>query len=118
MDIKTKYHFRNNFFENPKYYNDLILFQIGEALCEISTELSNHVHLDWYEFSYIVSGKGEIFTNNIGTPVKKGDLYFSFPKEIHHISSDNIEPLRYFFVAFNFVSNTACNTIFIKYLYI
>ena len=102
MDIRTKYHFRNNFFENPKYYNDLILYQIGEALCEISTELNNHIHLDWYEFSYIISGKGEIFTNNIGTPVKKGDLYFSLPKEIHRIVSDGIEPLRYFFVAFNF----------------
>ena len=115
MDIKTKYHFRNNFFENPKYYNDLILFQIGEALCEISTELSNHVHLDWYEFSYIVSGKGEKFTNNIGTPVKKGDLYFSFPKEIHHISSDNIEPLRYFFVAFNFLENSPLKSLLENY---
>lgn len=101
MDIQTIYHFRNNFFENPKYYNDLILYQIGEALCEISTELNNHPHLDWYEFSYVLSGKGEIFTNNKGTPVTKGDLYFSLPKEIHRIASDSIEPLRYFFVAFN-----------------
>ena len=115
MDINTKYHFRNNFFDNPKYYNDLILFQIGEALCEITAEVNNHLHLDWYEFSYIISGKGVIFTNNIGTSVKKGDLYFSFPQEIHRITSDNIEPLRYIFVAFNFLDSSPLKPLLEKY---
>lgn len=106
MDLKTKFHFRNNFFEKPRSYNDLLIYQIGEALCEISTELNNHTHLEWFELSYVLSGKGEIFTNNIGSPVSKGDIYISLPKEIHRIASDNSEPLRYFFVAFNVAENS------------
>lgn len=98
--MNLKFQFINNFFEEPKHYNDIILYQIGEKLCDADTDIKNHIHRHWFEFTYIFSGKGEIFTNNVRQPVGQGDLYISFPKEIHRIKSDNIEPLRFFFIAF------------------
>jgi len=101
MDISTQYHFRNNFFEDPRTYNDLMLYQIGELLCDVNAKVDNHLHGDFYEFTYVISGNGEIYTNNKGTPVGKSDLYFSHPDETHRIVSQDNAPLRYIFVAFN-----------------
>lgn len=98
----AKYHYDNNYTLNPKILNDLLLYQLGEMMCESGAVISSHIHLDWYEFTYVISGKGIAYTNNKETPIKEGDLYFSHPKEIHKMLADPVEPMRYFFCAFNF----------------
>ena len=112
---KLKYHYDNNFACNPRIFNDLFLYQVGEMMCDDQTEMSNHVHLDWYEFTYVLSGSGTIFTNNKPTHVEKHDLYFSHPKEIHRIFSDADNPLRFFFCAFNFTSDSPFTPILDEY---
>lgn len=109
MDItmNTKYHYDNNYAESPRIFNDIYLYQLGEMMCDIDTVMLPHAHLDWFEVSYVYSGKGTIMTNN-KTPqtMSKGDFYFSHPKEIHQICSDAFDPLRFFFFAFNFTEQS------------
>lgn len=31
--MKTKYHYDNNFTQEPKEYGDLLLYQLGEMMC-------------------------------------------------------------------------------------
>lgn len=100
--MRTKYHFDNNFTNDPKFLGELVLYQLGEMLCDSTTIVEPHVHLDWFEFTYVFQGEGTIFTNDVSLDVKEGDIYVSFPREIHKIVSDNINPLRYCFFAFNF----------------
>ena len=100
-DIQSQYHFRNNFFETPKSYNGVMLFQIGELMCDANAKCDDHIHGNFYEITYVFSGKGKIYTNDKCANVTKGDLYFSHPQEKHRIESNDAEPLRYFFIAFN-----------------
>ena len=101
--MNPKYHYDNNYALSPRVFNDIYLFQLGEMLCDTNTYMLPHVHLDWFEITYVFSGRGKISTNNTATKiVEKGDFYFSHPKEIHSIVSDPSNPLRYFFFAFNF----------------
>jgi len=100
--MRTKYHFDNNFTTDPKFFGNLILYQLGEMMCDSSTVVEPHVHLDWFEFTYVFQGTGTIFTNDVSLEVNEGDIYVSYPREIHKIVSDNINPLRYCFFAFNF----------------
>ncbi|MBQ8725878.1 MAG: helix-turn-helix transcriptional regulator [Clostridia bacterium] len=100
--MRTKYHFDNNFTTDPKTLGDLVLYQLGEMLCDSTTVVEPHVHLDWFELTYVFQGSGTIYTNDVSLQVNEGDVYVSFPREIHKIVSDNINPLRYCFFAFNF----------------
>ena len=100
--MHTKYHFDNNFTVIPKKLEKLILYQLGEMLCDPTTVVEPHVHLNWFEFTYVLQGKGTIYTNDIAQEVQKNELYVSFPQEIHKIESDNLDPLRYCFFAFHF----------------
>lgn len=100
--MQTKYHFDNNFTVDPKKFEKLILYQLGEMLCDSTTVVEPHVHLDWFEFTYVFKGSGIIYTNNIPLEIHEGDVYVSFPSEIHKIVSDNVDPLRYCFFSFNF----------------
>ena len=99
--MRTKYHFDNNFTTDPKFFGNLILYQLGEMMCDSSTVVEPHVHLDWFEFTYVFQGTGTIFTNDVSLEVNEGDIYVSYPREIHKIVSDNINPLRYCFFAFS-----------------
>lgn len=100
--MTAKYHFDNNFTTTPKTFGRLMLYQLGEMMCDSSTVVEPHIHLDWFELTYIFQGSGTIYTNDVPLSVTKGDIYVSFPREIHKIVSDNVDPLRYCFFAFNF----------------
>lgn len=100
--MHNKYHFDNDFTVNPKKFENLLIYQLGEMLCDSTTVVDPHVHLDWFEFTYVFNGTGIIYTDNVPLKVSKGNVYVSFPNEVHKIVSDNIDPLRYCFFAFNF----------------
>ena len=109
--MRSKYHFDNNFTTDPKTLGNLILYQLGEMLCDSTTVIEPHVHLDWFELTFVFQGSGTIFTNDVSLQVNEGDIYVSFPREIHKIVSDNINPLRYCFFAFNFSDKEWANDI-------
>lgn len=49
----------------------------------------------------MTDGEGYISSNNIATPVKRGDIYLSMPCDTHEIRTDENHPLNFDFIAFD-----------------
>lgn len=90
------------FEKTPLSVNGVELYQIGKRICRPDTVVPPHFHIDWFEYTVVLGGKGSIYTNSEteGTPVTEGDVYLSFPSEIHTIKSDPEDPLKYAFFSF------------------
>lgn len=106
MEFLTKYHFDNRFFEEKFKLNSFTVYQAGDLYCETSTVVENHDQR-YFEISFIVSGTGFFYTDNIPTKVKKGNIYLSFKGDIHKIASDKTEPLRFYYISLSAEKNTA-----------
>ncbi|MBO5883190.1 MAG: helix-turn-helix domain-containing protein [Clostridia bacterium] len=98
---EKKYHIDKNFINSPKKYDKCLLFQIGRLFCNEGASVPIHAHINCFELTIITNGKGSIYTNGINVPVKRGDIFLSFPGDFHGIKSDNEEALKYDFYAFN-----------------
>lgn len=96
-----KFHFDNDFFNDPKLYEDVSLYQIGDLSCNGGYEIPDHEQF-CYEISYIVSGKGVYYTNNKSYPVEEGCIYLCLPGDHHGGVADSIDPFRYFYLGFSF----------------
>lgn len=90
------------FIEQPKHIKDIRLYQIGKKFCNQNTYIAPHLHIDWFELTVILGGKGKIYTNSKTeyVEVSEGDIYLSFPADIHTIESDYDAPLKYSFLSF------------------
>jgi mannose-6-phosphate isomerase-like protein (cupin superfamily) len=53
------------------------------------------------EFQYIIGGSGTWFLNGKETPIKKGDLMYAKPWDMHGISNTGTDTLRFFVVKWN-----------------
>ena len=62
VNTRKKFHFDNVYFESPRLYEDILLYQIGDLSCESGYAIGEHEQY-CYEISYIVSGKGLFYTN-------------------------------------------------------
>lgn len=98
---RKKFHFDHTFFEAPRPYEHIILYQIGDLSCESGYVIGEH-RQHCYEISYITSGEGLFFTNGQSYPVKKGDIYINIPGEMHDGIASRTDPFRYFYVGFHF----------------
>ncbi len=101
-NTRKKFHFDNIYFENPRLYDDIILYQIGDLSCESGYEIGEHMQ-HCYEISYIASGEGCFHTNGRSYPVKKGDIYLNKPGECHNGIADKVDPFRYFYLGYVFM---------------
>lgn len=90
------------FIEQPKHINNIRLYQIGKKFCNQNTYIAPHLHINWYELTVILGGKGRIYTNSKTEyiEVSEGDIYLSFPADIHTIETDSQFPLKYSFLSF------------------
>lgn len=98
---QKKFHFDNIYMDNPRPYESIILYQIGDLSCEGGYVIGDHVQC-CYEVSYIVSGRGHYYSNGRSYYVKKGDVFLSLPGEHHDGKADLIDPFRFFYIGFNF----------------
>jgi mannose-6-phosphate isomerase-like protein (cupin superfamily) len=53
------------------------------------------------EFTYIIDGGGTWFLNGKESPIKKGDLMYAKPWDIHGISNTTSDTLKFFVVKWN-----------------
>ena len=97
---KADFHLNRVFFESPLEFESILLLQIGRMFCKNDTLIDSHIHTNLYELTIVTDGKAVISTNDVPTPVKKGDIYLSYSGDIHKIESDKVEPLKYDFFAF------------------
>ena len=96
-----KYQINFPFIRDPKLFGTTYLHQIGTLFCDSTTVIDSHTHIDWFELSIVLAGRGEIYTNRKKVSVSAGDIVLSFPYDIHKIVSDPNEPLQYSFVSFH-----------------
>ena len=114
--IKNRYKIsQNHFFAlHPKRCRNYFLIQAGEALCAKDTVITAHAQ-KYFEITFVVSGSGVSYINDIPVEIKKNDCFFSFPGETHKIISNEKDPLRFIFLAFYAKEKTKGNTL-INYL--
>ena len=98
---KKKYHIEKNYFDSSLFFGSCRLIQIGRLYCTKSTVIKKHAHLNWFELTIVTDGKGTVYTNDIAVPVKRGDIYLSFPCDFHSIASDPDDLLKYDFFSFS-----------------
>lgn len=97
---KTRYLFSNDYAFNPLNLGSISLIQIGRRYCAPTEIIHAHPHLNWFELTVITGGTGQIITNGEITPVKSGDIYLSFPCDVHEIRVGKTDKLEYDFLAF------------------
>lgn len=102
MDEGKKFHFDNRYWDKPKQYALVSVYQIGDISCQKGFEVGEHQQ-PCFELSYIVSGKGDIFSDGQCFEVSQGDLHLSRPLELHNLIADRQDPFRYLYLAFWFV---------------
>ena len=93
-----KYHFNMQDFNNIDC-GGILLHQIGDLAFEEGGRWPEHDN-KYYEFTYILEGKGFVHTGNHICPVEPGDCVLTIPGEKHAIISSPETPLRYAFTAF------------------
>lgn len=100
-DSDKKYHLNKSYLASPLVFGSCRLYQIGRLYCTENTVVSKHAHINWFELTIVTEGKGTVYTDDVGIPVRRGDIYLSFPCDFHGIVSDPGDPLKYDFFAFS-----------------
>ncbi len=98
--MSSKYYISYNYIDQPFPLPDFDIYQTGRIYCNKNTISPDHYHKNFYELTIVTEGEGKIYTNNQYTCVKKGDIYLSFPHDIHKIIPNEDNPLKYDFCAF------------------
>lgn len=99
--MKNVYHIDNAYMQDPLKFDDIYLVQLGRLFCPGGAEYSEHVHLNWYELTVVTDGRGTVYTGGVAVPVSAGDIFLSFPADVHKIASDSQDPLKYDFFSFS-----------------
>lgn len=98
--FEMRYHLNKSFLESPRCFGEISLVQIGRMHCAEHTVINEHLHRNWFELTIITDGKGRLITNHVSVPVCTGQIYLSFPGDIHCIESDAEAPLKFDFFSF------------------
>ena len=94
------YHIDNNFITNPMKLGDTYLVQLGRLYASDAPPATPHMHLNWFELTIVTGGEGYVATADVELPVKAGDIYVSFPADVHSIRSSAHNPLKFDFLSF------------------
>lgn len=81
-------------------YGKINLVQIGRLETYPGCVINKHTHLNWFELTCVVEGEGDVYAKDVKVPVKKGDIFLSFPCEAHQIDSSKDKALTYDHFAF------------------
>ena len=99
-DATPRYHVDINYIPGVRSYGYVDVAQIGRRFCEADELVPPHLHSELYELTVCTKGEGTVATNGVPTSVKSGDIYVSFPGDLHMIRSDSASPLEYDYFAF------------------
>jgi AraC-like DNA-binding protein len=95
-----RFHINNTHFYKPLSFGQFSLYQSGRLYMQSGESIGQHPHLNWFELTAVSKGEGIVVTNGVSSNVKKGDIYLSFPCDIHNVISSSSDPLEYDFIAF------------------
>ena len=97
-----KYLIDYQFITDPFVLNGIGVYQIGKKFCDSDTVTPPHLHLKWFELTIANAGKGKISANGTEETIESGDIFLSFPNEIHAVESDPDDRMTYSFFSFYF----------------
>lgn len=97
-----KYLIDFQFITSPLVANGIGIYQIGKKICDYDTFSPPHLHINWFELTIARSGKGTVTTNGVTENIQSGDIYLSFPYDVHAIRSSADDKLTYSFFSFYF----------------
>lgn len=107
-NYSNKFRLDKTFLFEPLKINDCLLYQVGDIYCDEETLIHSH-YQEVFEISFIDSGSGLFYTNDVPTKLKEGYLYFSFTGDIHSIKLDSKDFLRFYYIAFEYPENHNMN---------
>lgn len=81
-------------------FGKINLKQLGRLVCSPGHIIQSHTHLNWFELTSVTCGEGEIYGGGTKVGIKKGEIFLSFPCEIHRIVSSVDNPLTFEHFAF------------------
>lgn len=99
-----KYLIDYQFITSPLVIDKIGLYQIGKKVCSSDTYSPPHLHLHWFELTIARSGQGIITTNGREEKIESGDIYLSFPYDVHSVRSSPENELTYQFFSFYFTT--------------
>ncbi len=94
-----EYHIEKYYAKGRKI-GDFELLQIGRHLSSPQYKCGAHIQRNYYELSVVHGGSGVFYADGEGTEVRPGNIYISFPSDIHAITSSESSPLEFDFIAF------------------
>lgn len=94
-----KFHFDNVYFEEPRQYGAIRIYQIGDLYCNCEYKVDPHIQ-HCHEISYIVAGIGSFEKDGKFYRVKNGEIFLSPFGSRHTIESSSYNPLRYYYCGF------------------
>ncbi len=98
---KTRFHINHVHYDSPIDFTTFKLIQIGRRYCEKNEFIGTHWQGEYYEMTIVTDGTGYIGTNGVETPVKAGDIYMSFPYELHDLRASDKNKFEYDFFSFS-----------------
>lgn len=99
---RAKFHFDNTYAGMDMFYGPYILYQIGDLSCEPGYETFEHEQAV-YEITYVLSGSGRFFVDELVCDMQKGDLLIVRKGQVHNIISSEADPIRYCYLGFDFL---------------
>ena len=94
------YHLDKHHIQNPVQCEGYLLYQTGRIFCDEHYLVDEHSHLEWIELTVVTDGLGKVSANGIAVPVKKGDVFVSFPCDTHQVISSPDNPLKFDFLTY------------------
>lgn len=98
--MESGYHINKNYITAPRSFGKIELYQIGRYFFRGAGRVRDHLHRRWFELTVITEGEGSVTAGDTAVAVHAGDIFLSFPAEVHAIDSSEAAPLHYDFLAF------------------
>ena len=108
---RAKFHFDNTYASMDMLYGPYILYQIGDLSCEPGYQTFEHEQAV-YEVTCVLSGSGTFYVDAQAYSMEKGDLLITRKGEMHNIISSESDPLRYFYLGFDFAQPVQSEHVF------
>ncbi len=98
MAVLQGYKIDNWFLKDPLDLGKIKIYQVGRYYPEVA--IGKHVHSDFFELTVVTEGEAVVLTNEKKVPIKKNDIYVSFPFDRHAIMLKKDVPFHYDHIAF------------------
>ena len=98
--MNVHYHFDKYPETEGLTFEGLKIHQVGDLFCKYNTVVGEHLQ-NCAELTCVISGRGTTRINGREYPLRPGEINIVFPGDMHEITSDSVDPLRYYFLGFS-----------------